>query len=806
MDDAAAASEGMTRFPPGAPAPSAAERARNLRDPAHLERLNAGRAAWMALPEEERRRITTERKAKKAGRLAAREAKKRARNGSPPEPPPTVRSRNGSTLPAAPPESAIPLGRMAARGELSGLIDLCSALPDLGNGTCFIQVTRVKPAMAFNVATAGVQKPIWDVIDDAEFSQIYGGAEYSLRGYALKDGGKSRALTDPVVYRVSGPPNLESALTEEDSTMLRPNPQGPGNGALRRPGMVTPHAATAEADMFRAELSHKETMDERNARREEERQRRESHREQEREGRNLDVARLLADSKEKEMDRLKEMQDKQLELAQQSNKGDNGALIAKVLEVLKPGQDTQGLIAQHSAEIKQISELHKQEMLRLTEQQRGELVRLADAQAQVVRRMEDQAKADRDRADTMVRDSERRAADQIREVERRSDARVLDIQNQARAQYDDLKNRSEERVRDQDKSWQQRFDDLKEAHAREIRQKDSEIQLMRQNLEGNQSVILAGKDGEIKRLQHDLREAREIAEKNKDWVGKIGEFEKTAETLGFSKGGDGEGAEEDLKTTAVKAGLGMLQRLPELVQSAGEAISKVRNPGVPPEQARAQARAGMVRGSMRTMPRTLGQPQPLLQPLTFATEDGAHYSPPTEAAPPRANPIPYAQPAPLPLPALEQSPTHSVIPMPQQQMSPPPQQQMVPAPQQFVQAPPPPTSEAPPPSMAPPAPAVATDQNDAIVHTVVDQFAPLLAQQFEQRIDPQEVARQIIATNGIELARTALGIVTIDQLLRVITTNPAYPALATRNGQKFMREIWKHAEQAVAAGEQAVAQ
>lgn len=816
MQDAAATSESMAHFPPGAQAPTAATR--DLRDPAHLSKLNAGLAAWKALPEEEQRRIKAERKVAKAARVAAREAKRkpsrpraRSRGAASPldDAPPTERSSRGSTLaPTGAPDSDIPRGRMAARGELSGIIDLCSALPNLGDGTCFIQVTRVKPAMAFNMATAGVQKPIWDVIDDAEFSQAYGGAEYRLRGYALKDGGKARALTDPVTYQVSGPPNLESALTEED-TMLRPNPQVPINGALRRPGMVTPHAATAEADMFRAKLNHDETMDERTARRDEERLRRDSHREQEREGRHLDVARLLSENKDKEMDRLREMQEKQLELAQQNNKGDNGALIAKVLEVLKPGQDTQGLIVQHSAEIKQISESHKQEMIRLTDQQRGELTRLTETHGQTMRRLEDQAKADRERADGLVRESERRAADQIREVERRSDARVLDIQNQARAQYDDLKNRSEERVRDQDKSWQQRFDDLKEANAREIRQKDSEIQLMRSNLEGNQSVILAGKDSEIKRLQHDLRDARELAEKNKDWVGKIGEFEKTAETLGFSKGGgEGEGSEDDLKTTAVKAGLGMLQRLPELVASAGEAISKVRNPnpGVPPEQARAQSRAGMVRGSMRTMPRSLGS---ALQPLTFATEDGAGYTPPGESTPPRANPIPYAQPQSQPLPALEQSSTHSTLHMPQQQ-------QLVAPQQQFAQQAPPqpqhqqPAFEPPPPPLAPPAPSgvspppsAQATENDPVVLAVVEQFAPLLAHQFDQRIQPEEVARQIIATNGIELTRTALGIVTIEQMLRIITTNPAYPALGTRNGQKFLREIWKHAEQqAAGASEQ----
>src|SRR4030095_10107517 len=133
--------------------------------------------------------------------------------------------------------------------------------------------------------------------------------------------------------------------------------------------------------------------------------------------------------------------------------------------------------------------------------------------------------------------------------------------------------------------WQQRFDDLKENHAREIRQKDSELNLMRTGLEGNMQVILAGKDTEIKRLQSEVRKAKEEAEKNKDFVGKLGEFERQAEALGFQKasegGGDGEG--DDLKTTVIKGAVGALQNLPQIIDSASNAFRGGRNPASPPD-------------------------------------------------------------------------------------------------------------------------------------------------------------------------------------------------------------------------------
>lgn len=793
-----AESQNVVNFPPGTTVPSAAqreaERAARLRDPDHLARLNDGLAAWRALPLEEQRRITAERKAEKDRKRAEREAKAAAKlgRGAPAAAsengPPTERSQRTPTAP--PVDSPIETPRRVVSGPPRGLLDLCSELRSLGDGTCFIQVTRLKPPVAWGVPCAGVQKPIWSPVDDAEFSSLYGGAEYTLRGYRLTENGRTQALTEPVAYKVAGPPNLDAALTEEDT--MRPNqPHVPnGSPALRRPGLVTPHAAASEAEMYARGLQHEETMDERNERRRLERERRAQEADRERRDEGLNATRLIMESKDREAERLDAAHQRELSLAR--DRGSGMEDVAKLLEVLKPGDDTAALSRQHSAEIRQLSESQKAEVIRLSEQHREEMRRQAESHTESMRRLDDQVRADRERADGLVRETDRRSGEQIREAQRQADQRVTDAQNAARTAYDDLKTRSEERLRDQNEQWQRRFDDLKEAQAREIRTKESEITLMRTGLEGNMAVILAGKDTEIGRLKHEVKLAKDEATQNKDWVGKMKELGEQAEVLGYVKPepGEGGGAEEDLKTTAIKAGLSTLQRLPEIIQSGAQAIAQIRNPGVPPEQARAQARAAAVRGSMRTVPRTHGMgPVPQLQPLAFATEDGGYVAPAGSQAlhQPSLGPMVTATPTPVqPPPAVEATPAPQAI---------------VPAEQQPPAAP---AQEAPPSQapLAPPAPTAAPPSANGIdpqVLQILEIFTPRLEAQFQERITPEAVSSQIIAENTPDVARAALSMLSINQLLSHIVQNPgAHPGLSSRNGQKFLRDVWRVTEEALA--------
>lgn len=825
MSDAGPGSQSLTNFPPGSLAPTAAaraaEREARLRDPDHLARMNAGRAAWLEKPKEERDRVTAERKAARAAKEAAREekraAKRRARGVAPDSAPATVRSQPSPvTTTPPPPDSDVPR-RGAVGGALRGLLDLVQVMPGLGDGSCFIQVNRLKPTVSFSVPCAGIQQPIWEAIDDAAFQAIYGGGKFSLRGYKLTDDNRSRAMTEPVAYEVPGAPNLDALLNEEDTTM-RPNGGAHGHPVtalpLRgRPSMVTPQAAAAEAQIHDRNLEHQETMDDRQERRRVDREERRAADERAQRQEQTSVARILAESKDKEAERLKEVYDRQLE-----SRGGGLTDMVEIMKVMRPGEETAALSRQHASEIKQISDGHKSEVIRLTEQHRTELQRLTESHGAALQRVEDHARDERKRSDELVREAERRSNETIREAQRASDQRVTDVQNASRVTYEDLKSRGEERLKDQNEQWTRRFDDLKTAHDRELRAKESEIIMMRTNLEGNQQVILATKDAENKRLSHELRIAKDEAEKNKDWVGQAEKFEKQAEAMGYAKGGDA--PEEDFKTTIAKAAISQIHKIPDMIKSGADAISAIRNPGVPPDVARSQARAGMTRASMRTLPRTMHGPNPvqLTAPLVFATEDTDYVPPPGElpamprfapqqhgpmfdpAPPEQQGPPPgyYQQQAPAaaqqqaPVPAPEGPPALAAAP-PTDPAAPPAADAALSAPAQSI---------APPAGAAVPSPAAPSDISPTVVAAIAE-WAPNLAAAFNGNAAPEEVAQAILAqAQGAppEMVRSMFAGITIDQVIRFIVQNPGeHGVLATRNGQKFLRNIWMNIDKTINA-------
>ncbi len=816
MNDGADTPEAaVAHFPPGQGVPTAAQLAQR-----RSEALAKGRAAWFALSPEERSR-------KRAQKVLDRDqkAKKKAAalTGSLAPPtdadpvPPTVRSQRSTTLPGRPPPDTEWDNERPLAGPPRTLLDLCAAMPNLGDGSCFIQVTRIKPRVNSGVECAGILRPITEPVDDHEFAQAYGGTEYTLRGYEYNAAGRARPTTEPVPYRVPGPPNLAS-IPQPDEEPMQPRPHVPnGSPQFRRPGgIVSPQVATAEAEIHDRDLTHVEEMDARQ-RSEEERKRARLEQQRERQhGESLGMAKILAEAKDKEADRLAEAHRQNLQLMQGQRGG--GADIVELLKVMKPGDDTAKLSAQHASEIRQITESHKEQITHLTDQQRLEVQRLTDMHTATITRLEVQMRADRDRSDAIIRETDKRAAEQasaadkraaeqVAAAESRAASRVDDTKSQLTAQYNDLKTRSEERIQDQNKQWQQRFDDMKDAHARELKRKDDELVLMKTGLEGNVQILLNSKDTEMKRLQHDLRDAKAEAESNKNWQAKMKEAGAAAEALGYVKpeaGGDSEN-EESIKDAVIKTGLGVLQKLPELVTSVSEGIAKVRNPTGPTDPARGQSRSGNPRapgGGMRTMPRVHGgAPPPQLMPLAFATEDGGYVGPSDNQVVQRPR---MHAPEPEQL-QLEQSPTQAMVPMqgpppePIQQQAPQPQ----PAPQQAApSAPEPQAMQQANPSVPPPPPGAAVDGLDPAALQIIGVFAPMLAAQFEAKHQPPDIAKQIIADNSPDIVRYALKQLTIDQLLRFVTSNPgAHGQLASRAGQKFLRDVWRHAEELTGSAE-----
>jgi len=278
--------------------------------------------------------------------------------------------------------------------------------------------------------------------------------------------------------------------------------------------------------------------------------------------------------------------------------------------------------------------------------------------------------------------------------------------------------------------------------------------------------------------------------------------------LGYVKpedagGGDGEG--DDLKTTAMKAGVQALARLPELLQAGANAIAQVRNPGGAPE--RGGGRPGQVRSHMRTLPRSHGAPPQLgaaPTQFTFATEGGSDYVPPPGAVPPQQAPMyaQYAQPDPPPAVTAPQAQQQPAFEQQQFEFQPNPaaepvaalpQPQGAPAAPPSAAAPSPGQSVAPPPPSAAPAPAQA-EPLSAQAEAILTQLLPELTRHFDDKAPAEAVAAGLIQANSVEMVQFALTQANLNQVLAFIQAKPDFAKLASRTGQRFIRTVWRTAE------------
>ncbi len=72
---------------------------------------------------------------------------------------------------------------------------------------------------------------------------------------------------------------------------------------------------------------------------------------------------------------------------------------------------------------------------------------------------------------------------------------------------------------------------------------------------------------------------------------------------------------------------------------------------------------------------------------------------------------------------------------------------------------------------------------------------PDLAAAFDQRMSSEELAKLLVEKFTPDGTKMALKEITVNQLVTHIVQNPGhFPQLASRNGQKYLREIWAHAE------------
>lgn len=522
------------------------------------------------------------------------------------------------------------------------------------------------------------------------------------------------------------------------------------------------------------------------------------------------------------------------------NKGDNGAAAQQAAQTLDQARQeiqritqthTQALTAAqqaHASEVqrlqdKQTSEMsrmqqdHRTELQRIAEQNRTETERLDRQHRDELKRLEDRLKDNVERAEKRAEEAERKAEQRIADIEQRSERRLGEVREEARRTLEDVRTQA-----------QQRLDDERRQHERDLKTQSATQQT---RLDGQKDMYenrLSTISQEITRLNGEVDRWRKDAEENRDITKHIERAEAAASALGW--GPQGGGAEEpeppkDWKEMVGRIGMDLVQKLPEIVQSAGETVNKIRGAqGPSPEQVQAAQYQQMMANAQQTVPRQMATMPPPLRsrdgsffqpaPLRFGTEDGSAVVDPS---------VPAVRPGMLDPTYMQQAPQQQAMaPAMQPDMAPPTYQPM--APQQTFHQPPPPTVQmAPPPAGAtyqpqqpepqapmqmqtpqpPPlqqqAPAQQPQMQQAppgsvpaaIPADMILQFAPVLeaALGADQPVD--SIASELLQMLGRDnMAAVIRGLKPERVVVELQKAGRTNSPLVRRAGQQFLRELW----------------
>lgn len=666
------------------------------------------------------------------------------------------------------------------------LLDIMAFYP-IGDGQFSVSVERKSPVMFNQQRIGGMQRRIWSPMKEDVFASVYGGGEYELRVYGplrpgqvdLDDAGnpKEKPYTDAIKHSVPGPPNPDSA---EELPPMQPN------GRLERRPIRS--LTSADAELRRVELGHKETMDERNDRRARERAEREAAERAERERTDLERERLNDQRNERELERLQRVNEENLKIVREAERAkaeaNKGLGLPEVLAILNTNKPDD------SARIEQIMTQHRDEMRRLVESHENAL------------------RLERDRADRAIRDADQRAEDRVRLERDACQTRVRDVEQSAERRFNELEQRrtrelkeceeKAERLREEtDRRCKERIDDLVRAHASEIaaieRTHQSELRAFTMTSETSQRSTVESwqlrhqtTEAELQRLRAELArvntELTEARARADNWMEQWEKFQERAEALGFSQGGgESETKDEEMSWKGLVAEVlknGAAQ-LPAVTEKIGQVLNARQA-----MQQQAAPRQDLVARSHNTVPHlnAIAPPPPAYgqQALPFATDDdGPNFMAPVPRMPMPRDPAPsMAAPPPPPVAAPPQQPM--VVTDPQHALPPMPPQ----APMQSVA----------PPQHAPQQQAEPPTEQDGISSLIYG-----LATSYESGTQPAQVAADVFngvlaSVNGDEAqAKSLIGSFSLEQLNAILASHKSEAAqkLQRREGQKFLQEVWK---------------
>lgn len=776
--------------------------------------------------------------------------------------------------------------------NLAGLMEMC---PTIGDGQYHIEVVRRQPQQYGGIVCKGIQRPIKEYMTDTDFVSFYGGGEYTLTLYGPPPRGgiidartgrpRSKALSPPVKLEISSsvhPPNVQAAVLLDDEMHAT---EGEDQMRYYQPGFQTGMPArpvtTADARMLEVQLTHEEKMEARREAKEKELREQQSGISASL-GPVLDVMRLNSQESMKAVERTAEARariaeqtaeraeaeriraeekaeqakrEARLEIERERAKPTDAAQLvdgfSKMAAVLRPSesgaearaaekaldqarQEITRLTQAHSEEmsrvqkdhaetIRRIQDDHRAEMTRRQDQERNETERLQRQHTEELRRQEERLKDNLERAERRAEEAERKAEARVQEAETRAERRMNEMRDEHKRVVDDLRNQN-----------QQRLDDERRQHDRDLKTQAAtyETRLSGQKDMYDNRMTMAAQ--EVTRVTAEADRYRKEASDNKDIGKQIEKIQETASVLGWGPSGadaDQPPPPKDWKEMLGRAGMELVTKLPEIVQSAGDQVAKLRGqPGPTPEQVQAMQYDQMLRASHQTMmARTMAGAQPNLPPpmrtasgavfqpapLRFGTEDSSGPLDPSAPSPRgydqfdmQQSMAPAYQPPPPPPPGYPQQTYQPAAPPPQYQPSPPPQYQSPPGAPQTYQPVAPQPAAAPPqqtyqPAQAPQSAAVAAPAAPQIPQAppgsvpqvipteMIVQFAPVLEQAMASGEPVEDIARELIAMLGAgNLAQVVNGLKPERVVVELQKGGKGSSPLVRRQGQQFLRDLW----------------
>ncbi len=650
-------------------------------------------------------------------------------------------------------------------------------------------------------------RPITRPLSLIEWQETYGGGTYKLIVYgAPKRGGAMRAdgtiakvkLTEPITVTFPGIPSGNAEVYDEDEDMNAPDI---GNPRPRGP------ASIADANIVKTQTDAQLTREERQAAREKEREERleteRAKRERDQGGIMSELARSadraaqresefrkeLLETQREHQRELREMQERweeKLESAIASKKPEKSELdVAWAIS-----KNLQGAPGASSAAMDALREQHPREVERF---QRS--VKEADERAD--RRIAEE----RERADRRISDEQQRGADRVREVEKRLGDLERDLRERSDREIQRAKDESERRVSDLQHQMTTAVAQEAKNHERDINALKAQHQMLLESQKNTFEMRLETARGESKRVAGEVDRWKQEAESNKDVVGKLKKLKEDAAELGMVDASEnGPPEPETLPQMLMKAGGGLIQNLPAIVENVGNAL-KGRNQQEL-QAARMQGRAEMIEQAGQGFPDPRQLPPPHQRRRAPPQLGGAqgyvprHMSEVTPAPVIVTGPDPWAVGAQAPQyqAELPREPEIQVAPHPAGHTGMPPEPQMRPsAPPPVGPAPalaPPPSPSLAPPPAPPPAPS-AEDQAALAEDQQILQAELLLRPQYLNQAPPPLVAAGILEQFGMQTVVTLAASLDAERVVVAIqrSGDPDSPFLR-RDGKKYLRAIF----------------